>query len=284
MKPPVDLTPITTVRGQLKGRRDDLVAVEEPLQIRVEHGPAHRRRQMTIATTMRTPGHDVELTRGFLFTEGFVTRNAQLSIRHCLSTDTPGNVILATMRPDDFGPVPLEPRGLLINSACGVCGAKSIRTIEERGATSLTESYLPSDKTLFDAATLMTSAQACYRHTGGMHAAALVDRTGAIRVLREDVGRHNALDKVIGAMLHQAIDPTHHFLVVSSRASFELVQKAVVARIGVLAAMGAPTSLAIETANHFGVALVGFLKPGRFNVYGDARAQPTRASEVTHAP
>ena len=248
----------------------DLIAVEEPLQILLEHGAPHERRESPLAITMRTPGHDHDLVAGFLFAEGVIANVADLlAIRHCARSETPTNVIRAVLHPEVRVPRRLLERNLTMTSACGVCGDRTLDALAEAGCEPLRlsrHSYRP--ETIRAALGALEASQAWFRNTGGTHAAAILGGSGQLLLHREDVGRHNALDKLVGAGLLARIDHGPNcFFIVSSRASFELVQKAVRARVPMMVAIGAPTSLAIETARRFGVTLVGFAKRDRFNAY-----------------
>ena len=248
----------------------DLIAVEEPLQIIVEHGELHDRAEAPLAMTMRTPGHDIDLVKGFLFAEGVITSTDDLvSVRHCMRTDAPGNVVRAVLRGHVVVPPRLLQQTLTVTSACGVCGDRTVEALSDAGCEVIPASaahFRPS--AVVAALEALESSQSCFRHTGGTHGAALFEHDGTLLVLREDVGRHNALDKLIGAGLSGCLERAAScFVVVSSRASFELVQKAVRARVPMMVAMGAPTSLAIRTAKRFGLTLIGFANTSRLNVY-----------------
>jgi FdhD protein len=268
-------TPVTSSeveRITRAGREEtrDLIAVEEPLQILLEHGEGPNRLETPLAMTMRTPGHDRDLVMGFLFAEGVITAATDvLRLRHCVRSDTAGNVIRAALREGLTVPKHLLERALPMTSACGVCGERTLEALTNAGCQPL---HGRDDRLHPDAVRAaldeLEFAQSWFRHTGGTHGAALFDDLGELRIHREDVGRHNALDKLVGARLGDGIPPVDgEFIVVSSRASFELVQKCVRARIPLMVAIGAPTSLAIDTARHFGVTLIGFAKRDRFNVY-----------------
>ncbi len=235
---------------------DDSVAVEEPLEIRVGG--------RNLAITMRTPGQDAELAAGFLFTEGLLRSAGQIrSI-----AEAANQVSLELTDPAD----PLferQDRRFATTSACGVCGKSSIDSLYANGCA-----VLPAGTFAIDGAVLRTlpamlrSAQTVFHQTGGIHAAGLFDGDGRLELVREDVGRHNAVDKLIGALFLGASLPANdRMLLVSGRASFELVQKAAMAGIPLMAAVGAPSSLAIETAHHYALTLVGFLRDDRFNTY-----------------
>ena len=226
----------------------DHVVIEEPLEILVNG--------RNLSITMRTPGNDEELAAGFLFTEGLIQNRSQI-----LSIGGAGNQVRVVL---DHEPV-IQPR-LTMTSACGVCGKSSIDALFAAGCP-----VVPSGTFRIDADILHTlparlkSDQTVFHQTGGLHAAGLFDATGNLKVIREDVGRHNAVDKVIGAALSK--DRSRNLILVSGRAGFELVQKAAMAGIPVLAAVGAPTTLAIETARRANMTLAGFLRDGRFNIY-----------------
>lgn len=250
-------------------RRVDVLAVEEPLELRVG-GRA-------LAVTMRTPGSDVELAAGFLVSEGVIARGGEFrSAIHCGGPGSGGeantyNVLDVTLAPGVKVPEP--NRNFYTTSSCGVCGKASIDAVETvsrydvaRDATSVTA------ETLTRLPGLLREHQAVFEKTGGLHAAALFDAaSGELLVVREDVGRHNAVDKVIGwAVLADRLPLAGTVLQVSGRASFELVQKAVMAGIPVLAAVSAPSSLAVELAESAGLTLVGFLRGESMNVYSRA--------------
>ena len=246
--------------GSSDERAQDLLAVEEPLQIRLG--------DRDVAITMRTPGNDDELAAGFLFTEGILTHAAQIGKIECGE-----NVV--TVRPAIGAELSALPeRNFYMTSSCGVCGKTSIDALHAAGCSSP-----PRETPRVDADTirrlpdLLRPTQPVFARTGGLHAAGLFDASGNLQCVREDVGRHNAVDKLVGrALLDGGIPLSDSILLVSGRASFELVQKALMAGIPVLAAVGAPSSLAVETALRFGMTLAGFVRDGRFNVYsGESR-------------
>lgn len=243
----------------------DHVACEEPLEIRIEG--------RSLAVTMRTPGHDEELVAGFLYAEGLLDGADDVAAM---------NKIVEPLDPHDntldvrlAGGVRLDPerfasarRTLYASSACGVCGAATIESVM-RVAEPLESPRTATADLLFSLPARMRAIQDTFSQTGGLHAAALCTWDGEIEVLREDIGRHNAVDKVVGwRLLQDQVPVDDRVLLVSGRAGFEIVQKAVMARIPVLAAVGAPSSLAVELAHRAGLQLVGFLRDGRCNVYG----------------
>ena len=243
----------------------DRVVTEEPLALRVEGRP--------LAVTMRTPGHDEDLAAGFLYTEGVIDGwddvAALAKVRDPL--DPQNNTLdvrLAAGVDLDDGRFASAQRAFYASSSCGLCGKATIESVLQ-GAPPLVDPRRASPELLLSLPQAMRAAQDTFERTGGLHAAALFDFDGGLEVLREDVGRHNAVDKVLGWRLRQDRAPVDdRVLLVSGRAGFELVQKAVMAQVPVLAAVGAPSSLAVELAVESGLQLVGFLRDGRFNVYG----------------
>lgn len=253
--------------------RSETLAVEEPLEIRVDHAP--------LTVTMRTPGSDVELAQGFLLTEGVITaredvQRAQFCAGADRGEDADGvnsyNVLDVTLAPGVAPPDPGVTRNFYTTSSCGVCGKSSLE------AVTLTSRHRPaadpvtvSADTLSALPPLLLAEQNVFARTGGLHAAALFDADGTLLVVREDIGRHNAVDKVIGwAVEHDRIPLTGTVLLVSGRVSFELTQKAVMAGVPVLAAVSAPSSLAVDLAAEAGVTLVAFLRGESMNVYSRA--------------
>ena len=229
----------------------DLLAVEEPLQIRVNG------RDLSI--TMRTPGHDRELAAGFLFTEGILRAAEEV-----LSIDSGENSVTLTLAE---GVDPGAARNFYTTSSCGVCGKASVDSLHAAGCVMLPHVQI-SREAIHALPERLRSSQSVFEHTGGLHGAALFDTEGNLEMVREDVGRHNAVDKLIGAaFLAGRLPLTSRILMLSGRASFELIQKAVMAGIPVVAAVGAPSSLAVQTALRFGMTLLGFVRDGRFNIY-----------------
>ena len=252
-------------------QKPDLVAIEEPLEIRVGYGSMSDRQQKSLSVTMRTPGHDFELALGFLFTEGIIHDCNQVeSIKHCEDVNKPDekeNVVRVELQPDvrlDFEKL---QRHFYTSSSCGVCGKSSIDSVKV--SCSVIDSKLTiSANLIHDLPQSLRKQQAVFEHTGGLHASALFDDTGKLLMLREDVGRHNALDKIVGASLLEEQTPlSNRILLLSGRASFELIQKAAVAGIPIVAAVGAPSSLAVQMAGEMGMTLLGFVRDEKFNVY-----------------
>jgi FdhD protein len=266
---PASLTHMTTrervrrfVGLQGETAYDDL-AVEEPLQI--------RRAGEDVAVTMRTPGHDFELAAGFLYTEGIIRGKDHIeSIGFCPDdTGIPAPNIVNVL-PTDRGL--LEPshwgRNFYSTSSCGLCGKTSIDQIRTRVGHQAEHESAISLETLYSLEPRLRAAQTAFYRTGGLHAAGLFDLSGSLLALREDVGRHNAVDKLVGhALLNDMLPLDHHILLVSSRASFEIVQKALMAGVAIMAVISAPSSLAVDLAREAGMTLVAFLRQGRLNVY-----------------
>jgi FdhD protein len=238
----------------------DSVAREEPLEIRV--------RGRSIAVAMRTPGHDAELAAGFLLSEGLLHQRGDIiEIAACDSAATPENVLNVFLSPEVQVDFTRLTRHVFASSSCGLCGKASIDDIHQRFPPVVFKGKV-STAVLAGLPEVMRAAQKTFEATGGLHAAAIFDLEGNLVVLREDVGRHNAVDKVIGwAFLKERFPLDEHILLVSGRASFEIVQKASAGRIPVVAAVSAPSSLAVELANESGQTLVGFLRGKRMNIY-----------------
>jgi FdhD protein len=247
--------PVRRFRGLSSVDEQDLLAVEEPLQIRVG--------ERDLAITMRTPGNDVELAAGFLFTEGFID-----SAEDILDVRSSGNTAVVTLAQDID-----TDRHFYMTSSCGICGKASIQALEAAGCSVPPPNFPRLEASMIRSLPAkLRESQAVFDRTGGLHAAGLFSARGTPVLLREDVGRHNAVDKLIGRALLDRQLPLHDYvLMVSGRTSFELLQKAARAGIPVLAAVGAPSSLAVKAALRFGITLIGFLRDDRFNVYTSPR-------------
>ena len=244
----------------------DELAREEPLEIRV--------RGRGISVTMRTPGHDAELAAGFLLTEGIVRgRGDILRVEHCPRNEE-GNVVDLLLAPEVAVDFARLTRHVFASSSCGLCGKATIEALAAR-FPAVESNQMWDVEVLARLPEEMRRAQETFERTGGLHAAALFDGEGALVVLREDVGRHNAVDKVIGHCLLRGISMEKCVLLVSGRASFEIMQKALAARVPMVAAVSAPSSLAVEFARESGVTLIGFLRGRRMNVY--SRPERVRA-------
>jgi FdhD protein len=269
-KPPrsIDLTLVSEWNdGEMRRLQDSLVG-EEPLEIRVGKHP--------LSVTMRTPGNDLELAAGFLFTEGLIQRREQiLSLEYAADTEQGGrgNVVEVELRPD----VPLDwermQRNFFAASSCGICGKASIDSVRSRLLQPPNANFRVNPDTLCRMPDALRSSQAIFGRTGGLHAAALFNAQGELIVLREDVGRHNAVDKVVGwALLDNRLPLGETVLLVSGRGGFEIIQKAIVAGVPVVASVSAPSSLAVQLARELGLTLIGFLRGRRFVVYaGESR-------------
>lgn len=245
----------------------DTLAVEEPLEIQVQFGKGS---SQSLAVTMRTPGNDLELAIGFLFTEGIIKRGSQVAEQH---VDEINGRVLICLGGECESFANSVQRNFYTTSSCGVCGKSSIEAIKISSSFSIHD-----DQTYIDGATLyllekeLLKQQEIFSKTGGLHASALFNVQGDFILLREDVGRHNALDKIIGAsFLKNELPLSNKILLLSGRASFELIQKAAMAGIPIVAAVGAPSSLAVGLAKEVGITLIGFLREDRFNIYCGAK-------------
>jgi FdhD protein len=270
-------TDLISFSGDRGTQQQDELATEEPLEIRIHYGGDFH----TAAVTMRTPGHDFELAAGFLRTEGIIaSREDILDISYCLESEAEPeqrfNIVNVVLHPElQVDLTPLQ-RHFIMSSACGVCGKASLDALKTRDDIVLLPGGRVTPALLYDLPKRLEAAQSVFQQTGGLHAAALFDSDGALVELREDVGRHNALDKLIGwALTNDRLPLHHHMLLVSGRASFELLQKSVVAGISIFCAVSAPSSLAVDLAETFGVTLVGFLRKDRFNIYTNSHRVET---------
>lgn len=251
---------------------NDVVAAEEPLEIRLEYGPVNNRQTQNVAVTMRTPGNDNELATGFLFTEGIIKHQQDIALaKHAFiaCTENRENVIHISLQADAVPNLGKADRNFYTTSSCGVCGKSSIAAIRTVGNyTSHDCNDTINAEVLYQLPPVLRNHQEVFDNTGGLHASALFNLNGELLAIREDVGRHNALDKLIGLSLQNNWLPIQNkVLLLSGRISFELVQKAAMAGIGIVAAIGAPSSLAIQIAQEFNITLVGFLRQQRFNIY-----------------
>jgi len=251
--------------------RFDRLATEEPLEIRLRAGTETR----TVAITMRTPGNDFELAAGFLYGEGVIARATDVGrISYCV--DVPAeqqyNTVNVDLTVSALPALDALERHFTVTSACGVCGKASLDALRMRGVDTLASEARVDATTILSLPARLRAAQGIFEKTGGLHAAALFDLSGELLVLREDVGRHNAMDKLVGwGLLQKRLPFDERIVMVSGRSSYELVQKAASARIPVMCSVSAPSSLAVDVARAFGVTLVGFLDDSRFNVYANER-------------
>jgi FdhD protein len=273
---PIERTRVVARDGEREIEREDALAVEEPLEIRIRSAGLGAAR--SFVTTMRTPGNDEELVAGLLFAEGVVASRADLlglerPIDPRVEPELRANVMIATLTPDAQARGEKLERGTVMGSACGVCGKTSIENVIPSEAPPLVSDLRIRPDVLFALPGRLREGQSVFSRTGGLHAAGLFDAEGRLQALREDIGRHNATDKLVGRfLLEDRLPLTDSVLMVSGRAGFEIVQKAYSAGIPVVASVSAPSSLAVELADVAGLTLVGFLRDRRYNVY----AHPAR--------
>lgn len=280
---------VRRVRNGRLSARADQVAVEEPLEVRVEipSPEGQGTREHPVAVTMRTPGDDFELAVGFLFTEGLVAGpRAVAGVRYCQEVEPQEyNVVTVSVRGADAFDASRLARNFYVTSSCGVCGKASLEAVEATGCRPVGDAGFAIDEAeLRELPGRLRAAQRVFDRTGGIHAAGLFDASGAVSLVREDVGRHNAVDKVVGALVLSGDlgGGSGHGLVVSGRTSFEILQKAAMAGFPVVAAVGAPSSLAVEFARRFNMTLTGFTNRGGCNLYAGAarvRGATPRSSE-----
>ena len=273
---------IQDVRREGVRNHQDVLAVEEPLEIRLAFEDAGQFKEQSISVTMRTPGDDFELAAGFLFSE-FIVRGASdiAEIGYCAGkpqgaeTESPGkyNIVNVRLRPGVHFDASRLSRHFYMSSSCGVCGKTTLEALSLSGCAALAPDAFKIDAAIvFTLPEKLRAAQSIFEKTGGLHAAGLFDLSGKLIGLREDVGRHNALDKLIGARLlggQSGFDES--ILVLSGRTSFDIMQKALIAKIPIVAAVGAPSSLAVDVATGFGITLLGFMRGDRFNIYSGAQ-------------
>ena len=254
---------------------DDLISIEEPLEITIKFKNKETWTENTISITMRTPGNDEDLVRGFLFNERIIEK-----IEYIDKIESTGenvgqynlkNKIIATINNSENVDIDKIKRNFLTNSSCGVCGKTSLDSLEIIKKDKIVKSLPKIDhKIIMKSPTTLRENQSEFSKTGGIHASGLFSDKGDVVAIKEDVGRHNALDKLIGYVLEKKLlNPSNQFLTCSGRLNFELVQKALMSNIGVLIGVGAPTSLAIDLANKFDMTLVGFVKQDSFNIYSN---------------
>lgn len=268
---PVTWTTVTSWKSGESKDKEDLLVIEEPLQIKLQYGQGENWQEKSLTITMRTPGNDFELATGLLLAENIIDKKEDIDlIRYCkkVKPEEQGNVLIVKLAPDLYLDFNKLGRHFLSNSSCGICGKYAIEAIDC--------SELPLDlseprvniSVLIQLNERLMKEQTVFKYTGGIHASALFDTCGNLLLSREDVGRHNAFDKVTGAAMMQNLLPAKNRLIMlSGRVSFELVQKAVRAKIPVIVAVGAPSSLAVSLAKKKGLTLIGFLKKESFNIY-----------------
>ena len=270
---PIERVRIRSREGDSETEREDGLAVEEPLEIRIrqsESGPLS-----SFVTTMRTPGKDEELSAGLLFAEGVLEgRGDLISLERPtdprIDAELRANVLVATLSPEASRRAGKLARGTVMGSACGVCGKTSIENVIPSDRPPLASSFRVSPDLLYALPGLLRERQSIFSTTGGLHAAALFSADGSIRAAAEDIGRHNATDKLVGTFfLRDELPLSDSVLLVSGRAGFEIVQKAYAAGVPIVASVSAPSSLAVELAQTAGVTLIGFLRGRRFNLYAN---------------
>jgi FdhD protein len=270
-------TQVWKVHGRHAEVRSDHLATEEPLEIRLAWDGGER----TVAVTMRTPGNDEELAAGFLYAEGVIDRR-ELIVgfrRPVESGESPEpNVVEVELSEAPEADLPSLERHFFSSSACGVCGKAGLQALQLRAPGRLPPGPEVDAAVLSSLPDRLREAQGIFEATGGLHAAGLFDAEGRLIALREDVGRHNALDKLFGWAFMQGLLPLHgHLVLVSGRSSYEILQKCLMAGVPVVCAVSAPSSLAVELANRFGITLIGFLRGDRFNVYSGVERLPAAA-------
>jgi FdhD protein len=260
---------IHVVEGGTTRPRSDRVATEEPMEVRLLAGAETR----TLAVTMRTPGNDFELAAGFLFAEGIVGDKRDIgAISYCVDQDVDEeqrfNIVNVRLTSDLLPDLRTLERNFFTSSACGVCGKESLDALELRGKVPAPTGLTVESALITELPEKLRAAQGLFDKTGGLHGAAVFDATGALVAAREDVGRHNAVDKVVGhALLEGELPLDRHLLMVSGRTSYEIMQKALAAGIPIVCGVSAPSSLAVELARRFEMTLIGFLRGDRFNIY-----------------
>lgn len=257
---------IYTTGTEKSSKRNDYIAIEEPVEMSVEFGKSGERKQQNIAITMRTPGNDEVLSIGFLLTEGIIQSYENIE---AINADGLNNTIQINLSPNSNFDIDKLSRHLFTSSSCGVCGKTSIDHLKTSVPYQL-QSGIPriTKNILYKLPEILRANQQLFEYTGGIHATGLFTAQGKFINLFEDVGRHNALDKLIGWAVQQKRLPlSNSIILVSGRASFELIQKALMAGCSILAAVGAPSSLAVELAEEYNMTLIGFLKQDQFNVY-----------------
>jgi len=250
---------------------DDLVAVEEPMELKLNYLDHDVPKEKSVSVTMRTPGNDFELAAGFLFTEGIIRSAAHIDyINYCKKTknESKENVVKVVLKKEAEVNLLSAERNFYITGSCGVCGKASIEAIEQQSCFSIDFDLKLTQQQILGLMLQMQAEQLNFKYTGGIHACAIYNAAGQLSMVREDIGRHNALDKLIGHFVIKNELPLNKYvLLLSGRISFELVQKAAMAGISIVVAVGAPSSLAIEMAHKTGITLIGFLKEQSMNIY-----------------
>lgn len=268
LNPAISYTRITRVEDTIVTATEDALAAEEPLEIQLIYGPPDNRQQQSISVTMRTPGQDPELAAGFLFTEGII--RSEKDIKAISSDSDVTNAVQVSLHEHVTPALKTTQRNFLSSAGCGICGKTDLSAIYTpvmASASAMSGAVWPADLIL-GLPDRLRREQQLFDDTGGIHAAALFDQSSTLILMREDIGRHNAVDKLIGASLQQRLFPMQSYiLLLSGRAGFELIQKAAMAGIKVIAAVGAPSGMAVKMAHEWDITLIGFLRQQRFNIY-----------------
>lgn len=249
---------------------EDFLAIEDPLEIVLNYERAGQRVSRALTLTMRTPGHDADMIFGFLFSEGIIAEAADITSWEFLDGDEnkPPTRIIVHLRDGLTYDPESHQRNFTTHSSCGVCGKNSLASLSLPASLNISDKTKINRDLIHQLPQIMRTSQPTFQKTGGLHAAALFSSIGELLVIREDIGRHNALDKVVGAALQSGIIPAPGLILcVSGRMSYEIVQKALVARIPIIAGVGAPSSLAVTLANDFHVTLLGFVRDNSYNIY-----------------
>jgi FdhD protein len=265
-------TPVLALDGLARAAKDDRVVTEEPLELRLVAGGTVE----TLAVTMRTPGNDFELAAGFVFGECIVRAREEIAqLTYCLDADVDPdqryNIVNVELTRAGLPALDRLERHFIAGSACGVCGRAQLDSLRDLGVTPIDDAVQIAARLLYSLPVRMREAQRIFDSTGGLHAAALFDERGNPVAVREDVGRHNAVDKLVGwGLLNDRLPFSRCILLVSGRAGYEILQKSAVARIPIVSSVSAPTSLAVDLAREFNITLAGFVRDGRANVYSGA--------------
>jgi len=269
--PGITRLPVQKIAGDSLQATSDPVAIEDPLEIRIQYGPAGHRQEQTLSVTMRTPGNDKELALGWLYTEGIIPATGQDTRNQNIQTLSSPNTITILLPEGQIPDLSRTQRHSYTSSSCGVCGKTSLDSLQAHIPIAADKDLTISATLLYTLPALLREGQDIFDVTGGLHAAGLFDEYGRLLALREDIGRHNALDKLIGFALQEHRFPmSQMILLLSGRACFELIQKAAMAGIRIVAAVGPPSSMAIRHAEDTGITLAGFLRQQRFNIYSGA--------------
>jgi len=276
MKEAVSAVNLQKVVGKRKEEVQDLVVKEVPLEIRIKFFNGIEFVEKRLVVTMRTPGNDFELAAGFLLTEGIIYSHSDIDkIFYCeeiKSKEEEGNVLIVVLQKSLEISDSIFNRNFYVNSSCGVCSKSSIESIHTLSKNELKKDFIVVPYEIIHSIPVHSiHQQDVFKHTGGLHASVLLDSIGKALITREDIGRHNALDKLIGALISLKIDVSDKILFVSGRAGFELVQKCIVIGIPIMISVGAPSSLAVDLAKEYGLTLIGFANGEKFNVYSGSQ-------------